>query len=271
MNIFDILPKELWIHIILYIPCKYIPRICNVSVQFRDLCVYQNLFQKRKMKGFPRKSGRFKIHKLLEYEGYLCNKYKAFMKSNFSNISKISTCENKNIIKNVSDSLVDLLYNNNIDLTCGDIIDFGLTSEEFLFDGNGIVDLKINHFYYLIPNDICPIKNNVPIKYWDKRSLRDITFTISITNIRDELIENISKNNYQIAYTWFTLNNRTYVIYHSNFDLLTSLLADDNLSKKDSIYVYLTINHIGEEMYTFNIKDKIITNKYYIASRSRFY
>lgn len=60
MNSFDILPTELWIHIILNIPCKYIPKICNISRQFKDLCDQENLFQKQKMKGFPRKSGCFK-------------------------------------------------------------------------------------------------------------------------------------------------------------------------------------------------------------------
>lgn len=77
------------------------------------------------------------------------------------------------------------------------------------------------------------------------------------------MIKNISNNEHQITYTWFTLNDFTYVIYHKNSNLLTI----DNLKKKDSICVYFHINHVDEKTYIFNIKDKIITNKYHIASK----
>lgn len=266
MNVFNILHKELWIHIILNIPCKYISNISNISRQFKDLCDHENLFYKQKRKGFPRKSGCFKYHDVTEYEGFLYNKYKALIKCNFSNIFRNSKPKNKTILKDISDSLLDLLYENNVDLICGDIINFGDVSEDFLFDGETIIDNKIcclgGNFYYIIPDDLSPIENNVPIKYWNKNGLLDILFTISITNVKNELIQNISTNSYQLAYTWFTLNNCTYVIYHKNLNLLTI----DKLRKKDNIIVYLNTNHTNKEMYTFDIKDKIITNQYQISS-----
>ena len=274
MNTFDTLPKELWIHIISTIPCKYINSICNISKQFKELCVQENLFHKQKMKGYPRQSGHFKYHNVTEYEGYLYNKYKILMKCNFSNIFR--NRRNKKDIKNISSSLLDVLYEDHIDLVCGDIIDVGLVSEEFIFDGETVINLKKNHNntirnnyyitpdeYYHIPNDLCPIKNNVPVKYWNKNGLGDITFSIQIANIKNELIKNISLNNYNVSYTWFTLNELTYVIYHRKPNLLTV----DKLHMKDNIILYLTLNHINPEMFTFDIKDKIITNKYHIASR----
>lgn len=266
MNTFDLLPKELWIYIILNIPCKYINNICNISTQFKDLCDQENLFHKQKMKGFPRKSGHFEYHNVTKYEGFLYNKYKSLIKCNFSNIFRNSKHKNKTILKDISDSLLDVLYKNNVDLVCGDIINFGDVSEDFLFDGKEITENKItdlrNNSYYIIPDDLSPIENNVPIKYWNKRGLLDILFTISITNIKNQLIQNISINSYQIAYTWFILNNCTYVIYHKNLNLLTI----DKLSNKDNIIVYLNINRDNKEIYTFDIKDKIITNQYQIAS-----
>jgi len=224
------------------------------------------------MKGFPRKSGSFKYYDVTEYEGFLYNKYKVLIKCNFSNIFRNSNRDrnskhkNKTMLKNISDSLLDVLYENNVDLVCGDIINFGDVSEDFLFDGEQIIENKIydlrENSYYIIPDDLSPIENNVPIKYWDKRGLLDILFNISITNIKDQLIQNISTNSYQIAYTWFTLNNCIYVIYHNNLNLLTI----DRLSNKDNIIVYLNINHVNKEIYTFDIKNEIITNQYQIAS-----
>jgi len=114
MGIYNTLPKELWIYIILKIPCKYIPNICNISRQFKDLCDQENLFLTQKMKGFPRKSGHFESHNVTEYEGYLYNKYKALIKCNFSNIFRNSKRGNKNILRDISDSLLDVLYYNNL-------------------------------------------------------------------------------------------------------------------------------------------------------------
>lgn len=167
----------------------------------------------------------------------------------------------KNITKFVSDGLLDVLYENNVDLVCGDMINFGDVSEDFIFDEETITYFRTDNCEYIIPDDLCLIEYNIPIKYWYKRGLRDIMFSISITNIRHELIRNISYNNYRIKYTWFTINNCTYVIYHRNPCLL------DRLGKKDNIIVYLISNHVDQEMYTFNIENKIVTNKYQIASK----
>lgn len=269
MDIFDVLHKELWIYIILKIPYIYMHNVCNISKQFKDLCNQENLFQK--IKGFPRKSGHFKYHDITRYEAFLRminhknDKYRTLTKCNFNDIFRKNKSHNKNIAKSISYQLLDTLYENNIDLVSGDIINFGDVSEDFLFDGEEIIDIKIHDMRHnlIIPNDLCPIKNNVPIKYWNKSGLEDILFTIQITDIRDELIRNISTNNYQIAYTWFTLNNCIYVIYHNNLNLLTA----DRLYKKDNIIVYLNINHTNKHVHTFDIKDKVITNQYHIASR----
>lgn len=102
-----------------------------------------------------------------EYEGFLYNKYKALIKCDFSNIFRNSKRKNKTILKDISNSLLDVLYDNNVDLICGDIINFGDVSEDFLFDGDTIIENKIydlrNNSYYIIPDDLSPIENNVPI------------------------------------------------------------------------------------------------------------
>ncbi len=87
MNI-DILPEELWCQILLELPCKLIIDMHYVSHKFKILCDKYDIINKRKMKGFPRKSGQCKAYDVT----MLINNYKLKLKKMTIELKYLTMC-----------------------------------------------------------------------------------------------------------------------------------------------------------------------------------
>lgn len=256
---YNIFPKELWVNIILETSYKDIVNISNINDQFSILCNSENLFHRRKMKGFPRKSGQCKYHDASKFSGSFYNAEKILITGHFVNILRNRKHDDIKTSCLVLNATLNKLYENNTDLVAGDMINFDDVNGTFLFDGESIIHmdkawLESNR---IMPSILCPIKNNVPIKYWTDVKLSHARFIFNIKNIRKELINNISHNQNDIIYTWFILNNISYGIYRY-FD--NEFL--DSLSNEDEIYMYLINNSCS----TFSAKNVIIENVYNMTS-----
>ena len=202
-NIYDILPKEIWITIILKVPCKYISKLYVVNHQFEKFCNEENIIERRKLQGFPREIGHCKSYDVYNYKGSL----REIMKNVRSNA---------NIVKLVLNDALNRLYEDNTELIRGDLIDFEIGNNDvFLFDGEKIIDIYIIvPNVYVFPDDLDITNNNVSIEYWKNTKLGNFKFYFNNALVKEQLMNNIiySDKFGTINHTGFILNNKIYAI-----------------------------------------------------------
>lgn len=262
MNIYNIFPKELWISIILEIPYKYILNLYDVNDQFKYLCDTEDLLNKRKLLGFPRSNGHYKCHDISQYCGSFYNT-KNVLVNGRSNKLLLQNRYSNNEIYLILSVLFDKLYENDIDLIAGDLLDTKGIKMILLFDGETIVNITnvenngtINNNKKTIPKHLCPIKNKLSIEYWDNSLLTCSNFMFDIRDIRKELIENISHNEHGVMYTWFILNKKPYVIFQFNENLF-----EDTLLNENDIYLYIKSYDVLFKF--FKVKGVVVENVYH--------
>lgn len=234
MNIYNIFPKDIWTLIILELPCKYIPNLYDVDNQFKDLCVKENIIEKRKLKGFPRSNGHCEV---FDVSSYILNKYDIAGDFNYNDI--------------LDETLIKL-YKDDVDLIRGDLVNFKTGYKTiFLFDGEQLVNTyqKLNSIF---PEDFDIVNDDIPSKYWFghggvgwgcfNRSL----FAFNTYSVKEQLIKNCKCNNQiNVKHTWFTLNNKIHVILYTGQNEFTNLLKNDK--------IYLEVN-LNVNLLHFNIK-----------------
>lgn len=115
------LPEEIWREIFLLLRYKEIKSLSMVSLQFSKLCEDENIIEKLKMRGFPRKAGLCECHEVHKFVGHhdddiLPSLYDLLLVASYDfNIKEFNHLQNL---------VLDELYNTGINLVRGDLIFF---------------------------------------------------------------------------------------------------------------------------------------------------
>ena len=254
-DIYDIYPAEIWNHILLDLNCKTAKSICSSSQQLNKLCENNDIIEKIKMKGFPRKSGHcdaFDVSKIIP------EKYD-ISKMNSNEYENYEYEENPYHLSEYRDLILDKLYKLNFDLVRGDLICFeGLDVDRnegiYIFDGCKIIDLdhEIDD-YGALPSEFTVINNAVPFDYWQDRneskyieneSIRGIDHNdivwFDARSVKDQLIENIQPNlaiGHGRLFTTFIYDDVTYIIDSGfeNYDEFSEEKFKNKLSSNNNL------------------------------------
>lgn len=144
MNIYDLLPEDIWVKIILRLNCRTLSKLYDVSEQFYKLSKRKSLYEKCKSYGFPRIET--KVHDVSKSSGKIYdydNKLLYFGK--FRELL-INHCTPK-MLSLIKSTILDLLCSKNIDLVRGDIVDFKSEQGLFMYSGDELFSLKDNRLY----------------------------------------------------------------------------------------------------------------------------
>lgn len=240
-NIYNIFPKDIWISIIFKLPCKYIYNLNDSNYQFEKLCYEQNIIEKRKSLGFPRKSNHCNSYGVYNFKGNVYNNNGDIIDFAPLKIVMKNSRRNYHLVKLILDNTLDILYKNNIDLIKGDLIDFEIGDKStFIFDGEKIVDTYFNHIS-IFPDNIDIINDNIFSSYWSKTKLQNFTFCFNNISVKDQLMNNIVYGDDigKMTETSFISDKKTYKILFSN-DL--SITEINRRIKNDKMY--LLINEV---------------------------
>jgi len=259
-NIYDIFPEDIWLLIILELPCKLIPKMYDVSKEFIPLVIRHNLIEKRKYKGFPRKSGQCLVHDVSEYSGKIYDNNELYYEGNFGELLSKKGYNGPKLLRLISDAVLDKLILGNINLIKGDIMVFNPgrgCKDIFIFDGEKIIG---NEGFILFPDEFSV--NETSRNYWCVRSVFDCNPMIKFyhRHMIEELINNITDTE-NIVFTYFYINNIPYVIimghnrskYHDNFKKI--------ILNNESLYLYVFLNNLYLEL-NFELDGVIVENIY---------
>ena len=165
MNIFNIFPEEIWINILMYVPCYKLTEMSTFSGQFQDIIEKDNLIERKKYKEYPRKSGSCKTHNIYDLD--------EVKKLNISVEDGINIDELHEILTPLLPQLLIKLYDLNYDLVRGDLICFSenkykLNYGVYIFDGAEIINLDTSNPEDLFESGLLPygfttIINDVPL------------------------------------------------------------------------------------------------------------
>ena len=255
-NILNILPEELWIKIILELPCHTISNICKIK-QFDELCKKHDLFNKKKFKGFPRKQG-------------YCGTY------NIGNLIKLNLEQFNNLLIESKDYLEglspfhDLLecLIDTLDMVRGDLLYFDHKDTDHFYIFNGcnvrLLDYELDESGVL-PSEFTIINNGVPSDYWyasDKNigiPMNEYVW-FNHSTVRDQLINNVKfdkKDN--MIFTKFVFDNVEYAIIFLGKDALYNaynlVIDEKRLLKFKEILSIQNQNLLLEYLDDIEIKD----------------
>ncbi len=242
MNV-DMLPEEIWCHILLDLQSKLIIDICDINVEFKNLCNKNDIINKRKMKGFPRKSGQCKAHnvsKLYDYNELVNEKNKT----------------------NILSIILDKLHYLNTDLVRGDFIHFKdyviyKNQQKYIFDGCNLIKFDYNDELGcdILPQEFTVVTNSVAINYWE--IVCDIVWIYSNT-IKDQLLNNIEYIELMFM-TTFKYDNDEYRIYFiNNFYDITKVEIINKIK-------YKFIELLNSDLMSLMISLKSMNNKLLIG------
>lgn len=208
---------EIWIQIIFELQCIYIINVSCVSKYFRDLCEKENLFKRRKYKGFPRLNGHCKAHDTSKYYN---KDDKALRRSESHELILLSIS---------SGETLNGLIEDNCDLVRGDLICFCgflhryIHAGIFIFDGYKIIPLghEVSE-YGDLPNEFTVINDNVPINYWNNDNEKGIEAKLiwfDHKSVKNQCMDNIKCENNEV-YTEFVFDGKSYkIICRGHHDL----------------------------------------------------
>jgi hypothetical protein len=211
----DLLP-ELWIKIIFDLDCESILSLQLLSLDFYKLCKDNDLYIKRKFKGFPRIEGKAKLYQIAQ---------------NFT------SREDYDIIFGQQGD-INRLLSDVPDILRGDLLNIDIRTKLnsyseliLIYDGQ-----KLLHLNYegTLPEKFLVINDNIPIHYWMSTS-NFVWFNIS--EIKKELINNITFNfenkrlqtsykSYYIEYIEYIIND---INYDSSYRIFLKFLTTKNL------------------------------------------
>jgi hypothetical protein len=209
-----IFPEEIWIKILLLLPCYKIIDLCEIK-QFKELCDKNNLIERRKLYGFPRKTGHCLTHDVSE-----------LISCDYEDLNHLFYDAEEGSQAYLKEILIELIDDLDHNLIRGDLIYYEEIDSEYIkyiFDGCNIIMLDYDfdeegH----IPNEFSVIINDIPTDYWVSSEEHQgfpfnnyIWFDHSI--VRYQLIDNakIDKKNNMI-FTKFTYNNKEHTIVFNN-------------------------------------------------------
>lgn len=264
---YNIFPKEIWILIILELPYKHIYDLYDVSDQFKDLYITENITERRKNKGFPRKSGCCEYYDVSSYSGYIYEN-ELIYEGNFHQLLAKTGHDSNKILKYIFDAALDKLYGNNIYPIKGDLVDFGgskigveyITMKGgeikrdhnemiFIFDGEKIVNIYHNN-KVILSHDFDLINCNIPSNYWYipiDRWYNYIPFDGAVFNfnhsfVRDQLIKNVHVGK---------ING---ILYFSDLNKLTENIKIEEIN--NIISTWFTLNH---KLYAIIFSNRLVT------------
>lgn len=220
-----LLPEEIWREIFLSLRYKEVKSLSMISLQFSKLCKDENIIQKLKMRGFPRKSGCCERHDVHKFVGYyhgdiLPSLYDLLLVASYDfNIKEFNRLQNL---------VLDELYNTGVNLVRGDLILYEKNSNNngvYIFDGLNIIELdyKVKTDGFL-PDEFTVINDNVPINYWNVGIKNSQEFWFDHKLVKKQCIDNIkyiNMNNIDYVFTNFNYNDINYSIidYCNNEDI----------------------------------------------------
>jgi len=255
----DIFPEEIWCKIIFELPCYRIIDLCKIR-QFKELCDKNNLIERRKLYGFPRKTGHCLTHNVEE-----------LITCDYEDLNDLLYGPQDHLVgESPLDELIDDLGSN---LIRGDIIyyeDINIEYTKYIFDGCNIIHLdddfdEEGH----IPSEFTVINNDVPIDYWiDSKENQGFPFNTYVwfnhDTVREQLIDNAkidSRND--MVFTKFIFNNKEYTIifndYHYSEDDYSLENFKDELRGKKLLLEYLRVDEI-KKLFNFDkeIPDSVL-------------
>lgn len=229
---FSLLPKEIWITIILEIPCKFIPKLYDVTHQFKELCVKENIIEKRKMRGYPRTTGHCESYGVYNYKGNAYDPKGNIIYNGFVKVIMRAIRYDNAHVRLLLDDTLDELYKDNINLVRGDLVNFEIGNGSiFLFDGEKIIDTYRGDDTIIL-DDFDIINDNIPTGYWRGTGF-SCKFFFNIILIKEQLMNNIVLNDGMISHMLLLLNNRKYTIMMSeivSMSEIKSILINDKIS-----------------------------------------
>lgn len=221
------LPDELLELIILELPRKDIRNVIYVSKRLYNICKNNKIWEKKKYKGFPRRSGCAKVYDIshieFDVEGY---DEDSSDEEDFGEAT-ISIEELIEWHEDALDIILEKLYELKYDLIRGDLISIYDDSDDdgaYIFDGSKLIRLK---YYWnpltgiilelVLPEELQIINNNIPMYYWNNMKA-DIFVNYAwfdYSSVKNELLQNVQYSN-SVLYTKFTMNDIEYKIFTSN-------------------------------------------------------
>lgn len=207
MNIFDLLPEDGLLSLLLLLPARILNFLRGVNQKFKLLIEKYDLVTVAKFANFPRKSGQCYKHK------FICQYDKK---------------------EKILDVILDSLYSKNTDLIRGDLIELVERHDHknyrnhniYVFDGCEIVDLYDDN---IIPSEFTVINNNVPLYYWNRISE---VMWFDHLSVKQQCIKNMKPLNSTTLCTTFIVNDTEYLItYEDNSFMKFRKLLGENILK----------------------------------------
>lgn len=195
---------ELWLELLEYFNCQELNILKLVSISILDLITNNNLFDKRKFRGFPRPEGYCVLHETFKID----------------------------------------------DLVRGDLL-----NKDSIFDGHKLIKMKCIDYFerdetFRLPNEFTIINHGVPVDYWSKTGcLQYRTSWINIDPFREQCLESIRYKDDFISYNYtlyqvmtdFDYNGKNYEIFYMSNGVEdkedTYIKFKQIINKEDKIYV----------------------------------
>lgn len=260
-------PQEILETIFLNLNCKTLTLINRTCKNFN----IENILNKKKHYGFPRKEGKCVLHQLQD-----------------QSLVNIMTDPNINSI------VSNYIYDTNMNVVRGDFViitkschsqyvRFDNDYKLVIFDGLKLIDLENNGTQIkntLLPRQFCVIENDVPIKYWFNEQLRGWSTIFDVYNVwfdhssvKDQCLTNVNYDSLfddQITYhlyTYFKYNNNHYYIVcdyisYDNSEFGTNINSYNLKIENDDTKLYI-MNKFSEILNSDNINfyEIFISNK----------
>lgn len=258
----DVLPEELWIDIILELSCKTIKVVCEIE-QFKLLCEKNNLFERRKVFGFPRKTKHCGWYNIWSLVSFGFEEFDDLLTTNPEPLDEITN----NLIYKLDLVRGDLLYFDDIE-EIGMNIDY---NSMYIFDGCSILKLdKINEEVSALPSEFI---TNISLEYWRNTSW-DVGLkylNLNLTKFRDQLITNIQftgklEIDNVTVFSKFVINNLEYGIIYINIYMHSKPSITHNFNKFIEILSsdILTLKYIRPNLVKSEYNGYIPHNSFYL-------
>lgn len=271
INFTEMLPQDLWMPILMYFKCDEIELLCCLNSKLHIYCMKNDVINKRKYLGFPRKTSCV-AHDV----SHLKDTTLKIIDSNGFTINQLEPIERIDVLNEILETL------HNTELIYGDLIYVGgYHPETFIFNGRILLPLDLDRVDFrnpkkminVLPKEFITPTNHVSMLYWKNDVVHNSIVWLNISELRNQCIDNIDIES-DIVSTSFIYDNITYTIYFSSnhqvfygYDVLRrefiKCLTDNNilpleyqdhfgLIKDDKVHNNSLFLHL--ELYTYIIK-----------------